>query len=285
MRFRKLSLLLALLALIVTGLSFSASTAWASGITLHLFMADLAVEYLPPSALKDLLQKNQNAYRSGSIFADSGYAANHAYGEFSHWHDFLNQYQQTLIERCPDPGATENCAKVWAHFFGTVAHALSDNNFDRYFVPQVAAHDFNGNIDKFTDTGYDFLAILDHQRGYCMLRANHPLEVLLEVFDRQGLAVSVQDLQRGIRKQRLVLLAEPLGSPFAYLYYKARMPWGSRNYLNARGGIRDTAARLASAWSHILAGLEACRPTVFASQGGWPYVTFYLDGIPLENFQ
>jgi len=108
-------------------------------------MADLAVEYLPPSALKDLLQKNQNAYRSGSIFADSGYAANHAYGEFSHWHDFLNQYQQTLIERCPDPGATENCAKVWAHFFGTVAHALSDNNFDRYFVPQVAAHDFNVN--------------------------------------------------------------------------------------------------------------------------------------------
>jgi hypothetical protein len=52
---------------------------------------------------------------------------------------------------------------------GSFSHSLADVLFDRYFVTAVAEHDFSGDVDKaqeHTHPGFDFMAILEHNRGF-----------------------------------------------------------------------------------------------------------------------
>ncbi len=263
---------------------------FASGMTLHIWMADIATEqYVQFPELQDLMQEQSAAYRSGSIFPDSGYAINHEYGEYAHWHKFLNAYYAVIEQRCPTMETVE-CRRVFAHFLGSLAHSVADVNFDRHFVTEVGNHDHGGDVDKaqtFTDPGCDFLAILEHKRGFKIPELKLPAEELLAAFQYGGeVQVTAEEMKRGTDIQRLGLVGEPLGSPFTYFYYKNNMKWGSKNYVDARGGVNDTARRIAHAWD--LVWLRYNRKDgdgpLFNSTGPWPYVDFYVADQLLEDF-
>ncbi|WP_176736617.1 zinc dependent phospholipase C family protein [Oligoflexus tunisiensis] len=271
------------------GLGVSSSL-FASGMTLHIWMAEKAAnEYVHIPELRAFLQEQSAAYKNGSIFPDSGYAAGHAFGEYSHWDHFLNSYYAVIDERCPDLSSGA-CRKAFAHMLGSLAHSIGDVNFDRHFVTAEAHHDHGGDIgtaQSYTDPGCDFLAILEHKRGFKIPDLNLPTAELLAAFDRGGqVSVTAEDMNKGAAIQKLALVGEPLGSPFTYLYYKAKMPWGSKNYVHARGGVNDTARRIAHAWELVWVRYHRGESPegLFDSVGGWPYVDFYIADELLENF-
>src|SRR5262245_34057511 len=104
------------------------SRAHASGLALHIYMADLAVERVRDPALRELLRSRQAAYRNGSVFPDTGYAINHAYGEFSHWSEFLNRYATVFQAHCSRRALSDECKDLLAHFFGSLSHSVADVN-------------------------------------------------------------------------------------------------------------------------------------------------------------
>lgn len=270
------------------GLCLSSSL-FASGMTLHIWIAEKAAqEFVQIPELQAFLAEQEAAYKSGSIFPDSGYVINSPYGEYAHWHDFLNAYYAVINTRCPDLSSAP-CRKAFAHLLGVVAHDLSDVNFDRHFVTEEAHQDHGGDISlaqTFTDPGCDFLAILEHQRGFKIPDLSLPESELLETFAGTGFNVTAADMQKAAGIQKLALVGEPLGSPFTYLYYRSKMPWASRNYLDARGGVNDTAHRIAHAWELVWVRYHQKVPqdSVFYSVGNWPFVDFFVGGELLENF-
>ncbi|SMF01249.1 zinc dependent phospholipase C family protein [Pseudobacteriovorax antillogorgiicola] len=264
----------------------SGSQGLASGMAVHMFIADEALEQLSSQELQSMLERHRDAYRMGAVYPDTGYAINHSYGELSHWSDFLNQYQKVLMEACPDPLKSEDCQAAWSHFFGSLSHTVGDINFDKYFVTETARQDFDGDIGKaqeHTDPGCDFLAILDYKRAFDYPRIDQPNDILIETYRRLGLEVSESEINRGAKTLKLGMVAEPIGAPFTYLYYKFKMPWGSQNYFDARGGVQDTADRLAIVWDYVWQGLQQAEMSNFSNQGGWPGVSFYIDDFSLDD--
>jgi hypothetical protein len=276
---------------VLAALGFTVSSnLLASGMTLHIWMAEKAAnEYVQIPELRAFLQSEAAAYKNGSIFPDSGYTINHPFGEYAHWHNFLNAYYDEINERCPDL-STAPCRKAFAHMLGSLAHSLGDVNFDRHFVTAEADNDHGGDIDKaqtFTDPGCDFLAILEHKRGFKIPDLDLPMDELLGAFARGGeVSVTAEDMKKGAAIQKLALVGEPLGSPFTYLYYKSKMPWAAKNYVDARGGVNDTARRIAYAWELVWIRYHRQESTadLFNSVGGWPFVDFYIADQLMEDF-
>lgn len=263
---------------------------WASGMTLHIWISELAAQkYVYTYELQQVLREQEAAYKSGSIFPDSGYAINHLYGEYAHWHKFLNAYYAVVEQQCPTL-ETEDCRRLFAHFLGTLAHDLTDVNFDRHFLTEVGDHDHGGDWDKaqtFTDPGCDFLSILEHQRGFKIPDLKLPENQLIAAFNLGNeVAVSIADIQKGTNLQKLALIGEPLGSPFTYFYYKQNMAWGSTHYVDARGGVIDSAQRIAEAWELVWQhyNRHEIGKELFNSAGQWPLMDFYVAGQLLEDF-
>lgn len=254
---------------------FLASPLWASGMTLHIWMAEMAAnEFVQIPELRSFLLEQDKAYQSGSIFPDSGYAIEHPFGEYSHWEDFLNSYYQEIKSRCPKLDSPD-CRQAFAHMLGVLAHDIGDVNFDRYFVTEVARQDQGndtGKAQSFTDPGCDLLAILEHKRAFRFPEFTIPHSFILSAFERGGeVTATPEDIYAGAAIQKLALVGEPLGSPFAYFYYKSKMPWGSKNYLTARGGVVDTARRIAFAWqlAWIFFHSDDGSGDLFQALGGW----------------
>jgi hypothetical protein len=106
------------------------------------------------------------------------------------------------------------------------------------------------------------------------------------VFEREpAIKVSREDLERGERRHRLGMLGEPFGAPFAYLYYRHKMRWGAEHYMSARGGVEDCAMTIAWAWERLWELLHTDGRVVepIVTEGGWPYVDYYVDGQLLTN--
>lgn len=267
-----------------------ANIAHASGITVHLWMAEKAAEYTQIPELHDFLANHQAAYANGSIFPDSGYIINHPYGEYAHWSGFLNAYYAEINSRCPNLDS-EDCKDLFAHFLGALSHVVADINFDRHFVAEEGRQDYGGSVDeaqKYTDPGIDFLAIFEHKRAFKIPEYRLPADVLVDVFHRGGeVEALAEDILKAVGIVRVGLASEPLAAPFAYLYYKGKMPWGSQNYMDARGGVEDSANRIAKVWE--LVWLAYHRPdgkskTLFRNEHAWPNADFYVDGYYLESF-
>ncbi len=266
----------------------SASTAYSSGIAVHTWMAELAAEKAEDPALHTFLKIHEAAYKNGAIFPDSGYIIKHPYGEWAHWSPFLNDYFAEISDRCPSFEESQ-CQDLLAHFMGVLSHVIADINFDRHFVSEVGHQDCGGDVDKaqtFTDPGIDFIAILEADRGFKVASYYLPDEVLSKAFARsQTLTASTGDIQKGVAIVRTGLATEALGAPFAYAHFKSKMPWGSTHYREARGGVYDTADRIAYAWNLVWkAARSSERSLRFENQGSWPNSDFWINGEWLETF-
>jgi hypothetical protein len=253
-----------------------------------MWMADQALDYLEDQDLKDLMIRERNAYRYGSIFPDTGYSINHPYGEIAHWDGFMNAYHRVVQQECADL-VTSSCRSLYAHYLGSVSHSLADINFDGKFIPQAARVDYGGDIDRaqrWIDIGLDMVALMAHGRGLVQPLWHLPAHMIAKVFAQiPDTNVTADDLRRGARRHRLGMVGEPLAATVTYHYYKAHLRWASQNMVDAGGGIKDTAHKIAQVWEILWKarrnGHGDERP--FATLGRWPYMDFLVYGKPIES--
>jgi hypothetical protein len=262
---------------------FISNMTWAAGITTHMFMADIAIERVKEPAFKDFMLKHRKAIRNGAIFPDSGYLKKATYGEFAHWEQFQNGYAMYMDENCAWP-LSDHCEDLFAFFLGALAHSIGDVAFHRDFISEVAKQDCNGDYSlahKVSDPGVDMLSIFDYNRGIKISAPYFPTTELEKIFSQSGFEVPKSELRFYSDAGYAVMLAERAGSPFAYLYYKYKMPWAAANYYAAKGGVLDSSLAIAEIWDQVWLRLVRDERFVniakFKSSGGFPNVTIVLE--------
>ena len=116
----------ALLVLLLT------ARASANGAYSHVHMSQLAVTQLPPGELRDLFDDPEvfAALEAGSMFPDSGYAADDPYGEIAHWEPFLHAYLEDLRTRYAGDYSSHEAKLRIAFLLGFAAHGIEDQSYD-----------------------------------------------------------------------------------------------------------------------------------------------------------
>lgn len=260
---------------------FTPSSVFASGMMLHIWMGDHAVETVKDPDLKKLLQSEKKAYRSGCVYPDSGYAVTDGdWGEFSHWGGFLNNYARYVSQTCQYP-FTGSCRKLVAHYLGTICHSLGDVNFDRFFVRQVANQSFDGSLSlaqDFTDKGLDFVAVMEEGRGTQFRWQWAPVNDLVKIYELSGTIVPRDEIVKGVQIHNLANLGIRMVAPLTWLYYKQQSPWAVQNYITARGGVLDTGSVISEAWDKAWSILKQNgdleRYPEITFSGSWPDINF-----------
>jgi hypothetical protein len=255
-------------------LLLSAAPALAAGMTLHLWMTEKGVEKLRSPDLKRLMQKHRNAWRSGSSYPDAGYSPSffkqpkYYWGEESHWGPFQHAYLEQVKATCGGKYTTDDrCGQLVAHFMGAVAHGLQDETFDELFVEKV--REMDGGGQELTDTGLDMIALVTHPSRVKAMPLPYyaPATDLEKVYqERMGFTPQQANKQQIIRAA-IIMQAGHVGERFAALptfrKHQKAMPWGSRNYLTAPGGVEHSGQATARLWEYLwdrLHGREGLAP-------------------------
>ncbi len=252
---------------------------FAAGMTVHMHMADVAIDQIKSPSLKKLLMNQRRIFRNGSIYPDSGYVGKNQYGEYSHWSDFHNQYLEKISKSCTWPLKGE-CREWVAHLFGCIAHSIGDVEFDRHFVRASSAHDFNGNYNKADSeisVTLDLLTIVQNKRGRVVPKKYVPYQFLNKVYEDEFRGNLVKEMKHGSRIQYLGLLGERIIAPFGALKAKKSSPWTYKNYMSARGGIIPAGIEIAKvldqAWE-VMESSELKTLPVFFHFGRWPDMNY-----------
>ena len=72
-----------------------------------------------------------------SVFPDSGYAADHAYGEIAHWEPFTAAYLDWIVENHPPPWETLEDRQRVAFLLGAMSHGMADQVYDSLFMHKI----------------------------------------------------------------------------------------------------------------------------------------------------
>lgn len=206
------------------------AVASANGITAHAHISELAVADLPPGELRDFLSDPAvlQALRSGSVFPDSGYAADHAYGEIAHWEPFTNAYLEWIVATHPPPWTTLEDRQRVAFLLGAMSHGMSDQVYDSLFMHQIEQHD--GELGDF-DRRAEMWLVTEHDPMIA------PLEVVLFadelppiLLSSSGEASTAADFTRGMGLVQSALRAIPLLARTEYEPAWHALPWGATHY-------------------------------------------------------
>ena len=235
-------------------------TVWAGGMSTHMFQSEKAYKQIVEPELKQLLDKNRNAWISGTQYPDAGYSPGffgkeqHVWGEASHWAPFIERYLDVVIEQCQGRYLTDpECGQLAAHFLGAAAHGLQDEVYDSLFIPKVTEIDHKGQ--ETTDLGIDMILLMEHNRNAFIPNPWYtPVEALEIVYARMGFSTDEANRSQIISATKiseLGNLGERLIAPFLYRHYKNLMPWGSRNYMTYPGGVEFGGQVTANLWRYL----------------------------------
>jgi hypothetical protein len=262
------------------------STAAASGMRLHLWVAELTLQEIKQEELINLLTANDGAYNAGALFPDTGYAINHEYGEIAHWSKFLNAYFEHVLTVCPYKQLKlELCQKLVSHFFGSLSHSIFDIRFDKHIVKTSAQMDFDGSIEHAQatlDPDLDFIAIFERGRSLNLPRFTTPVENLYLILS--GLNdgnLNRNDLLLGSHILAFGYGLEPIAAAIRYPTIKNNLEntWAYDNYEHSKGGVFDSAMLIAKAYDLVWkAYVDGRKDLIFYHEGRWPNVDFYIYG-------
>lgn len=245
----------------------------ANGITAHAHMSDLAVEELPPGALRDLLSDPdvRQALRSGSVFPDSGYAADDAYGEMAHWEPFTDAYLRWIIEQHPPPWTELEDRRRVAFLLGAMSHGLADQVFDSLFMHKTVQYD--GSSDDL-DTACEAFLVIEHSPGISPLEVFLPGAEVQEVFaTRLGYDTPVDTYERGMRIVRTGIAAIPILADSQYEMYWSQIPWTASHYYEGTsepGSLQHVAMFIARYWQVVWERLQGTDALERSFLGSWP---------------
>ena len=256
-----------------------------------MYMSEEAIKYINSPKLQKLLRDEKKAYLNGTIFPDSGYPGDGVYGEWAHWSEFQNIYFEHIKDSCSFP-FDEKCRSIFAHCLGCISHSLADINFDTFFLNGAIEHlDFE-NIDdaqKLLDPGIDFTVITKNKR-YKIGKKWVPYDFLTPILKEEFPRISRKDHVKGMRKGnnilRIALVGERIIAPFGALNVKLKAPWSFRHYMDAQGGVRDTAKRIAAIFNAIWDSLSTFGmselPTLHHS-GPWSRNDYWVESPKYPN--
>lgn len=173
----------AAVVLLAAALALVPNAVRANGITAHAHISDLAVNELPPGELRDFLSDPEvrTALRSGSVFPDSGYAADEAYGEIAHWEPFTNAYLEEIVAAHPPPWTSLEDRQRVAFLLGAMSHGMADQVGDSLFMHKTNEHDGSSdNLDEYAD----MWLLVEHDPGIAPLMPFVPSSELHDVLLR-----------------------------------------------------------------------------------------------------
>lgn len=141
-------------ALLFAVAAFPASS-FAHGINAHVWASDRAIDLVTDCTLYELLADPavRPAAQISPSFPDSGYAADHPYGEAAHWEPWTEAYRTVLAAEWR-PGTDDlTMRKAVAFWMGASAHGIEDEIFDTIFIAKSEEVDGVGQdlLDTFTD--------------------------------------------------------------------------------------------------------------------------------------
>jgi len=263
----------------------SSFSAFGSGMTTHMYMSEETIKYIKSPILQKLLRDEKKAYFNGSIFPDSGYPSDGVYGEWAHWSEFQNIYFEHIKEKCSFP-FKDYCKSIFAHFLGCISHSLADINFDTFFLNGAIEHlDFE-NIDdaqKLLDPGIDYTVITKDKRskiGKRWVPYDFLAPILKEEFSKESRKDLIKRMRKGNLILRIALVGERAIAPFGALKVKLKAPWSFKHYMDAPGGVRDTAKRTAEIFNAIWESLSTLGmselPTLHHS-GPWSRNDYWVE--------
>jgi hypothetical protein len=247
------------------------STAWAGGMTTHLWQTEEAVKALQIPALKTLMTEHEEAWMRGSSYPDSGfglsgidstnYPGAHDWGEHAHWGPFQKAYFDKLVETCQGQYETNwECGNTVAHFMGTVAHSAEDQIWDELFLPKVQAM---CGVDQYVaDPGLDFTTLVRvperrdrYPRGSWV--SPNPF-FMTDAYWRSGVSVGLVEHTLAVGIMAAAHLAERAAAlPAFYFHYWPRLEWATNHMVDDPGGIMWSGLAVARIMERLWERLHA----------------------------
>jgi len=247
------------------------AVASANGIVSHMHISDLAVERLPDGELKELLRAHVEVYRAGSVFPDSGYAADDDYGEIAHWEPFTETYVSWVRERFEGDYGSEEAQTQIAFLLGQASHGMSDQVFDSLFMHRT--RQFDGDPENL-DVGAETWLIVEHDpdnqiEGFLpelMVDVWESSEHIDYVPSRGALEDGRDTVVQGIN------LLYAFGDIWYEMYWR-ELPWSATHYYEAEnvpGSLPHIATFVAAYWQAIWDRLRGEDVLDELMLGTWP---------------
>lgn len=251
-------------------------TVYAGGWGFHLISTELALHLLPSGALKTQLSKQKTPLLNGSIYPDGGYMnGNDQVAEWTHEKFPSNALEMLEMGSCKKFNSND-CQQEMAFVFGVVAHIMGDCNFDRYFLKGLAQAEFKndmGAAQRFADLKFDTVIIKGYNHDKKIPAFYQPFDLAYEIYQEQGFELSRKDLSEMQVYQRVLYTALTSYSTHSAQRISKLSPWGTSHYKKGRGGVEETAQRIANlwlkAWKVIEESGEEKLPR-FVVSGRWP---------------
>lgn len=248
-------------------------SARANGITAHAHMSDLAVDELPAGDLRDLLSSPDvlQALHSGSVFPDSGYAIDHAYGELAHWEPFTNEYLEWIVANHPPPWTELEDRQRIAFLFGAMSHGMADQVYDSLFMHKIEQYD--GELGDFDRRAESWL-VIEHDPHISPLTVFVPSSELPGILlSSSGEASTADDYERGMSGISTAIRAIPLLADSEYEDAWNALPWGATHYyagVSEAGSLQHVAHVISAYWQVVwerLHGTDSLERSLIAT---WP---------------
>jgi len=235
----------------------------ANGVTAHAHITDLAIEELPPGELRDLMTDPalRDAYRTGSVFPDSGYAASDAYGEIAHWEPFTQAYLDWMAAEHPPPYETDDERRLVLFIMGQASHGLADQIYDSLFMHRMRVLDGD---DSHLDEYNEYWLVMEHEPGIAPLTIWAPVPELPDVFaaEASGHRPEIATLEMGLGRIRGVVNILPTLARGSYARTWSELPWAATNYYieSTPGSLPHIATYVARYWQVLWERLHGTDP-------------------------
>lgn len=229
----------------------------ACGGTLHMYISETAFKYVRTPQLIEFLERNRNTVLWSSWYPDSGYTGGNTYGEYSHWHGFLDGYADYIKNDIgPDHKDYE---MLVANFMGASSHSMEDQVFDHLFLIKTDEVDGTGQAEL--DRGLDMVCMYECKRYDFNLSDDvmahpdkyTPIRHLGRIYEKLGTDFPniTKQIFKGQRMLALAIHGEKLISGVERFDVMKISPWGTANYMTAPGGIEHEAKIVAAYWDSL----------------------------------
>ena len=234
--------------------------AFANGSLSHVHISEVAVAALAPGELKSLMMvpANTEAYRAGSMFPDSGYAIDDAYGESAHWSPFLMAFLEDIKMRYGGDYGSAAAQREVAFLLGVASHGLGDQIYDTTLLARAFEVDGPEDSTKPADVYADYFLIVD-QAASEGVEAWAPYSMLPRNFASvDGHEVSEETLMRGMQRMQAVIDLQLLVANSLYFDAWAAYPWLGTHIYNASavGSLPWTGELVARYWNTLWRRLQ-----------------------------
>lgn len=234
----------------------------ANGAYSHVHMSQIAADGLPPGELATLLASSENraALEAGSMFPDSGYAIDDAYGEIAHWERFLSAFIARLRSVHGGDFSSPEAQRQVAFLLGVASHGMADQTYDTTLLARAFEVDGPENTELPVDQYADYFIVIDQDIVFTVTPWA-PYAEIVPAVAAVGHTVSEATLTNGVGRMAAVIQIQGNPRIAQNLYWDA---WAQYPFLGTYiyeprvvGSLPFVAGLIADYWQVLLDRLHA----------------------------